>query len=74
MTVNQADFCPVHNTEAKKTYTFGKCQDAEVTVFNGCKCAVCFTFNGFNDPGTYHESYKQASGAAKLAVAQAKVW
>lgn len=72
--VNDQDYCPKHNTEAKKTYDFGKCRDAEVTVYNGCNCATCFVNNGFNDPGTYHTSYTEASGRAKMIVAQARVW
>jgi hypothetical protein len=72
MTYN--DECPKHETPEKKAYTFSRYADAEVRTFQGCKCAVCFVFTGFADEPTYHKSYNQAAGAARLAVARANTW
>ena len=68
-----ADECPVHATPEKKSYSFGTCDDAEVVVYSGCKCATCHVLTGFSD-AFYYDNYAAASGKAKMAVKMASAW
>ena len=61
--LNGTDFCPVHNTEVKREYTFGM-GDATIYVYENCPCACCL--DDFNNELTYHESYQDAKGQAIL--------
>ncbi len=62
------DECPVHNKPIRKEYEFGRYQDATVTTFTGCRCAVCTT-RDYIGPGVarYYSSYEAASGKATMA-------
>lgn len=64
--VDFQDDCPVHSTPIRKEYEFGR-QDATVTTFTGCKCAVCTT-RDFISPAVsfYYTSYDKASGKATM--------
>ena len=62
------DTCPIHGTEVRKDYDFGL-NDATVTVFSGCKCAVCV--NSWND-AYYYTSYTAAAGKATMTKQQNK--
>ena len=61
--------CPVHGSPIRHEYEFGKWQDATVTTFKGCRCAVgtdrerCW-YKG----SAYFESYSEASGYARLVT------
>jgi len=63
--------CPVHGHPVKKQYTFGM-NDAEVSVFDGCRCAVCVDHGSACCGGreetdaTYHTDYDAAQGRASL--------
>jgi hypothetical protein len=59
--VNDVDRCSQHNTPQKKQYSFGM-NDATVTTFNGCKCAVTV---GFMNDTHYFTSYEKAQSQAK---------
>jgi hypothetical protein len=72
--------CPAHReNRAKKTYTFGMFRDAEVIVFDGCKCAICANTaalqcgSAMGHELTYHTSYSDAAGRAKLIKMQESV-
>lgn len=72
------DPCPKHGTPVRKTYTFGQ-RDAEVTTFSGCRCAVCVNTaslqcgTAMGHEYTYHKSYSEAAGRARLIVMQEDV-
>ena len=59
--VNDVDRCSQHNTPQKRQYAFGM-NDATVTTFNGCKCAVTV---GFMNDTHYFTSYEKAQSQAK---------
>ena len=71
--------CPVHGSPVKKVYTFGKFEDASVTVFRGCKCAVCHNLASLQcgvplgHEITYHIDYASAAGRATLIKMQEAV-
>lgn len=72
------DGCPQHGSKVKKTYTFGM-NDAEVTVFQGCKCAVCTNVasqvcGGLDTDVTYHVDYRAAAGRARLISLHWQTW
>lgn len=53
----------------KKTYTFGKFQDAEVTVFFGTSRVRCVRHDPvgtYDSVETWHDNYDEAHGVAKL--------
>lgn len=65
------DACPRHDSESKKTYTFGSTMSAEttVTVFHGCKCAVAVRHDPvgtYQSVASYHTNYNDATGVAHL--------
>jgi hypothetical protein len=59
--VKGVDRCAQHNTPQKKQYSFGM-NDATVTTFKGCKCAVTV---GFMNDTNYFTSYEKAQSLAK---------
>ena len=67
--------CPNHATPARKTYYFGAYQDAEVTTFTGCRCAVSVNAASLLKRETAHEiqyhadGYNAAAGRARLIAA-----
>jgi hypothetical protein len=67
--------CPDHATPARKTYYFGAYQDAEVTTFTGCRCAVSVNAASLLAGALGHEiqyhadGYNAAAGRARLIAA-----
>jgi len=68
--------CPDHDTPARKTYYFGAYQDAEVTTFTGCQCAVsvnaaslCCGVALGHEVQHHAAGYNAAAGRARLIVA-----
>jgi len=68
--------CPDHDTPARKTYYFGAYQDAEVTTFTGCQCAVsvnaaslCCGVALGHEVQHHADGYNAAAGRARLIVA-----
>jgi hypothetical protein len=76
---SEGDDCPVHGNPAKKVYNFGQFNDAEVTVFRGCPCAVCVNVASLlcgpalGHEVTYHPDYASAAGRATLIKMQEQV-
>jgi len=68
--------CPDHDTPARKTYYFGAYQDAEVTTFTGCQCAVSINAASLccgvalgHEVQHHADGYNAAAGRARLIVA-----
>lgn len=59
--VKDINRCSQHNTPQKKQYSFGV-NDATVTTFKGCNCAVTV---GFMNDTNYFTSYEKAQSQAK---------
>lgn len=64
--INQAERCPVHQTQMRKQYEFGKARDATVTVYAGCKCATCTVHQDLETEILYYDNYKAAAGMASF--------
>ncbi len=66
------DCCPVHGSPLKAEYDFGAYRDATVYTFDGCRCAVSANCEAQILDGStqYHASYGEATGRARLIVAQ----
>lgn len=73
------DNCPVHDTEIRRIYTFGKYGDATVATFRGCGCAVCTNEASLQcgvalgHEVTYHTNYADAAGRATLIKMQESI-
>lgn len=70
------DGCPEHGCPAKKTYTLGSTMSAEtdVTVFNGCWCAVAVRHDPvgtYPSEASYYVSYNEAAGVGRFHAAMA---
>ena len=62
--------CPAHDNPPKKVYDFGE-RDAELTVFQGCPCAVTQQFDPvgvFDYQAVYFTGYSEASGLARFVA------
>ena len=64
--VNEVDRCAQHNTPQKRQYGFGM-NDATVTTFKGCNCAVTI---GFMNDTNYFTSYQEAQSQARYTSAR----
>lgn len=68
------DACPVHQTPVRRTYTFGRYQDAEVVTYSGCACAVSVKMCDMFSNAVYHTSYGSAESRASYLKQSASAY